>query len=466
MRSYLTIPILWVLLHSCVPGNEMNSGNPRTSEYWVSQFLAGILAGIHPIIFRENTGTLEWTKLVGKSGASSRGKDAILDPSQNVVAVGETDGALFNGSVIGSQDLIIVKYNATGDVVWARQMGASGALLTVVGIATDQFGNSYVAGYTNAAFAGPLLSGQDLFVVKFSLDGTPLWSKQVGPTGGSYFLNPTDICVDSLGNSFVAGDTNGPFGGPVSVGGTMFVVRFDSSGNQSWATQLSVTGANTTASGLACDSASGSAFVAGWGGANYSALTVPGIGGNDLFVFKYDSGGNRQLFNHIGQTGTEVLTGSITFDRFGNVFVGANSNADFGSGNTGAAYPGTIFKFDANGTQQWVQQFGANLGSSSTTVMSLSTDFVGNVFSTGFTTGNLLTGSSASIGNYDLFFTKYNSQGQQQWLRQIGTPAATLMGYAAVIDPEGALYATGSANGTINGISINGTQDLFLVKYR
>ncbi|MBM9501039.1 SBBP repeat-containing protein [Leptospira sp. 201903071] len=440
----------------------MNSGNPTTSEYWLGQFFAGI----HPISFRENTGTLVWTVLEGKAGTSSRGKDIALDPFQNIVVAGETDGALFSGSVVGTQDLTIAKYNAESGRAWAFQLGAPGALLTVVGIATDPSGNSYIAGYTNAAFAAPLFSGQDLFVAKFSLDGTPLWIKQVGPTGGSYFLNPTDICVDDLGNSYVVGDTNGPFGGPVAVGGTMFVVRFDSSGNQFWATQLSVTGANTTATSVVCDPTSGSAFVAGWGGANYSTLTVPGIGGNDLFVFKYNSSGSRTLFKHIGQATFEVLTGPIILDRSGNVFVGATSNADFGSGNTGTAYPGTIFKFNSSGTQQWVQQFGVNLGTSTTTVMSLSTDFVGNVFSTGYTTGNLLTGSSASIGNNDLFFVKYDGQGQQQWLRQIGTPGATLMGNGLIIDQEGSFYGTGSATGTINGIAINGTQDLFLVKYR
>nr|WP_162274115.1 SBBP repeat-containing protein [Leptospira tipperaryensis] len=440
----------------------MNSGNPRTSEYWLNQFLAGI----HPILFRENTGTIEWMILEGKVAATSRGKDIALDPFQNVILAGETDGALFNGAVFGTQDLIIAKYNSQSGRAWARQLGASGALLTVVGIATDPLGNAYIAGYTNAAFSGPMLSGQDLFVIKVSLDGTPIWSKQVGPTGGSYFLNPTDICVDSLGNSYVVGDTNGPFGGPVAISGTMFVVRFDSSGNQSWATQLSVTGANTTASGLACDSTSGTAFVAGWGGANYSTLTAPGIGGNDLFVFKYDSSGNRQFFTHIGQASVEILTGPITLDRSGNIFVGASSNADFGFGNPGTTYAGTIFKYDQSGTQQWIRQFGLNNGTAITTPTSLVTDLANNVFFTGYTDGNLVTGTGASIGNNDLFFTKYNGQGEQQWLRQIGTAGATLIGNGIVTDPEGALYGTGSATGTINGISINGTQDLFLVKYR
>ncbi|RHX92604.1 SBBP repeat beta-propeller lipoprotein, LipL53 family [Leptospira stimsonii] len=462
MKPFLLISIFWLFLHSCNPAKEFNSGNPRTTEYWVSQFLAGI----HPIIFRENTGTLEWMIVEGKVAASSRGKDIALDPFLNTVVAGETDGALFNGTVIGTQDIIVAKYNPESGRAWARQLGAPGALLTVVGIATDLLGNSYIAGYTNASFAGPMLSGQDLFVIKVSLDGTPIWSKQVGPTGGSFFLNPTDICVDSLGNSYVAGDTNGPFGGPVAVGGTMFVVRFDSSGNQSWATQLSVTGANTTASGLACDSTSGSAFVAGFGGANYSTLTVPGIGGNDLFVFRYDSSGNRQFFTHLGQATLEVLTGPITLDRSGNIFVGAGSNADFGSGNPGTTYAGTLFKFDQSGTQHWVQQFGVNNGTATTTVASLATDLAGNLFSTGYSNGNLATGSGASIGNNDLFFTKHNGQGQQQWLRQIGTAGATLMGNGIVTDPEGGLYGTGSANGTINGISIKGTQDLFLVKYR
>ncbi|MBM9579343.1 SBBP repeat-containing protein [Leptospira sp. 201903070] len=465
MKSHLTIPVLWIFLQACNPTNSMNSGNPTTSEYWISQFLAGI-KGTNPIVFRENTGTLEWTILEGTTGASSRGKDLVLDPFQNVVVVGETDGAVFNGSAIGTQDLILAKYDPFGGRAWSFQLGASGALLTVVGIATDSFGNVYLAGFTNATFAGPLLSGQDLFVIKVSLDGTPIWSKQVGPTGGSYFLNPTDICVDNLGNSYVVGDTNGPFGGPVAIGGTMFVVRFDSSGNQSWATQLSVTGANTTASSVVCDPSSNSVFVTGFGGADYSTLTAPGIGGNDLFIFKYDSAGNRQFFKHVGQATLEILTGAIVLDLTGNIFVGASSNADFGSGNPGTTYAGTIFKFDQSGTQQWVQQFGVNNGSATTTVASLTTDLAGNVFSTGNTTGNLLTGSGPSLGNNDLFFTKHNGQGEQKWVRQVGNVGATILGNGILTDPEGALYGTGFSTATINGLSPKGVQDSFLVKYR
>ncbi|WP_167882964.1 SBBP repeat beta-propeller lipoprotein, LipL53 family [Leptospira barantonii] len=462
MKSFLAIPILLIFLSACNPANHMNPANPGTDEYWIAQ----ILGRIHPLIFRENTGTLEWTELLGKSGGTTLGKHIALDPFLFPIVAGETNTNLFTGSLIGSQDLIVAKYDSFKNRIWSKQLGASGASLTMSRMTTDSAGNSYILGYTNAPFSGPLSSGQDLFIVKISLDGNPLWIKQAGPTGGSYFVNPLGLCVDTAGNVYASGDSNGPFGGAYSASTNTFVIRFDSQGNQVWVKQFFVTGANSNGSSLVCDAASGSVYFTGWGGANFQTETAPGIGGNDMFIFKYDINGNRQFIAYQAESTKEILSGPIATDLSGNIIVGAVSNADFGTGATGVGYFGTILKYNSSGTLLWGRQLGKDVASSSTSVYDLRTDLAGNIFATGITNANLITGGSSSTGTTDAFFAKYNANGDLQWVRQTGVSGGSIQGYGIVIDPEGTMYSVGHTNAAMNGATLNGIQDLFLVKYR
>ncbi|TGK29837.1 hypothetical protein EHQ05_02415 [Leptospira yasudae] len=462
MKYYLTILILWIQLHGCMPANHMNVGDPGTTEYWLAQ----ILGRIHPLIFRENTGTLEWTELLGKSGGTTLGKHLALDPSLLPIVMGETNTNLFTGSLIGVQDLIVAKYDSFQNRIWTKQLGAAAATLTLSRMAADSAGNSYVLGYTNAPFSGPLSSGQDLFIVKLSVDGNPIWIKQAGPTGGSYFVNPLGICVDTAGNVYASGDSNGPFGGAYSATTNTFVAQFDSQGNQVWVKQFFVSGANSNGGSIVCDAASGSVYFTGWGGANFQTETAPGIGGNDMFIFKYDSSGNRQFVVYQAQSGREILSGPIATDLSGNIIVGAESNADFGTGATGVGYFGSILKYNSSGTLLWGRQLGKDVASSQTSVYDLRTDLAGNIFVTGITNANLITGGSSSTGTNDAFFAKYNPNGDLQWVRQTGVSGGSIQGYGIVIDLEGTMYSVGHTNTPMNGTALNGTQDLFLVKYR
>lgn len=459
---YTILTILLTLFSACNPANHMNTADPGTFDYWLAQ----ILSRIHPPIFRENTGTLEWTLLVGKSGGNVNTKAVVLDPFLNPVVVADTNVALFNGTMFGTQDLVIAKYDPQKNQIWAKQVGASGASLTILKAASDTIGNTYVLGYTSAAFTGPMSSGQDMFVVKFDLNGNVVWAKQAGPTGGSYFVSPSWICLDDAGNSYVVGNSNGPFGGPVATGTNLFVLRFDSAGNQSWVKQYAISGANINSGGCVWEKTSGTVLVSGWGGADFRNDTVPGVGGNDTFVLRYDPDGTKHLLVYEAEVSREILSGTLVLDPTGNIYVSATSNAAFGSGAGGTAYPSTILKYNSGGTRLWVRQEGAGYATGQTSPADLVTDLAGNVFVTGFTNTNLTTNSSASTGTIDMFVLKYNGQGEKQWLRQIGASGKTLQGTGIAIDREGTMYGAGTTNADLNGVPLIGSLDLYLVQYR
>ncbi|EMO25971.1 beta-propeller repeat protein [Leptospira interrogans serovar Bataviae str. HAI135] len=71
-----------------------------------------------------------------------------------------------------------------------------------------------------------------------------------------------------------------------------------------------------------------------------------------------------------------------------------------------------------------------------------------------------------SIGNRDLFLTKYSSSGEMKWLQQVGTTNTSIDSTGLARDSEGNLYCSGYSDGPVNGIPAIGLQDLFILKYR
>src|SRR5205807_1964760 len=74
----------------------------------------------------------------------------------------------------------------------------------------------------------------DAIVAKFNPDGDRLWVKRQGTTG---FDNALDVTVDSSGNVFAGGVTEGTLGGPNAGGRDMYVSKYTPSGDLIWTRQ-------------------------------------------------------------------------------------------------------------------------------------------------------------------------------------------------------------------------------------
>lgn len=73
-----------------------------------------------------------------------------------------------------------------------------------------------------------------------------------------------------------------------------------------------------------------------------------------------------------------------------------------------------------------------------------------------------MDGNSA-LGNYDIFITKYNSNGEKQWTKQIGSSSDD-RGYSIAVDGSGNSYITGMTTGGLDGNSNLGGEDFFILK--
>jgi hypothetical protein len=122
-----------------------------------------------------------------------------------------------------------------------------------------------------------------------------------------------------------------------------------------------------------------------------------------------------------------------------------------GSGTVGLDY-GTL-KYNSAGQQQWVRRYDGPAHSDDI-ANTIAVDGLGNVY---------VTGSSLNAAfNQDYATIKYDSGGQQQWVRLYDGPGNnTDVANAIAVDASGNVYVTGSSNGS----GFIGNLDYATIKY-
>src|SRR5207249_303356 len=102
------------------------------------------------------------------------------DADGSVYLAGHVGGALPGQTNAGLQDAFALKFDAAGNLLWARQFGTVFDLDDATGVAVDGSG-VYVVGFIFGALPGQSNTGsRDAFVRKYDVDGNELWTRQFG----------------------------------------------------------------------------------------------------------------------------------------------------------------------------------------------------------------------------------------------------------------------------------------------
>ncbi|MDH5627640.1 MAG: hypothetical protein OEY69_05035, partial [Candidatus Krumholzibacteria bacterium] len=151
-----------------------------------------------------------WSNAWGELGADV-GRSVAVDGAGNVIVTGSFEGTIdFGGGLVsaGDEDIFLVKFNPYGAHLWSMSFGSTGGDQGV-DVAVDNAGSIFVTGYFEdiVEFGGGALvsnGGRDIFVVKFSFDGTHMWSRSYGSSFGND--EGHGIAVDGAGNVIVGGE--------------------------------------------------------------------------------------------------------------------------------------------------------------------------------------------------------------------------------------------------------------------
>ena len=233
-------------------------------------------------------------------GTSSEdwGLGMTIDSSDNIYLTGRTLGGLDGNTNSGDNDTFLVKYNSSGIKQWTRQFGTSSSDVTSdggKGINVDSSGNVYVTGHTYGGLDGNTNSGDyDIFLVKYNSSGTKQWLRQLGTSSED---RGNSVSSDSSGNVYVTGYTHGGLDGNTNSGSAdIYLMKYNSSGTNQWIIQLG-TSSSDIGRDVSVDS-SGNIYVAGFteGGLDGNSNS----GNADIILMKYNSSGIKQWIIQLG----------------------------------------------------------------------------------------------------------------------------------------------------------------------
>ena len=331
-------------------------------------------------------------------------------------------------------------------VAWTAQIGTSSPDRSH-SVAVDASGNVYISGETYGDLAGPGAGDWDAFLSKFDSDGNELWTRQIGTSSHDYSYS---VAVDASGNAYISGYTEGDLGGPSAGHSDAFLIKFDSSGNELWTRQIG-TSADDVSHSVAVD-ASGNAYISGY---THGDLGGPSAGGSDAFLSKFDAAGNQRWTTQIGM-GSNDGSNSVAVDASGDVYITGETAGDLGGPNAGSN-DAFLIKFYPDGDELWTRQIGTSVDDYS---FSVAVDASGNVYINGSAAADL---GRLEAGDWDAFLSKFDSDGNELWTRQIGTSSHDYS-YSVAVDASGNAYISGYTEGDLGGPSA-GHSDAFLIKF-
>lgn len=163
----------------------------------------------------DSAGSVQW--LEGATGSSDNaGLGVTTDAEGNVYVTGYflSDTIIFDSDTIyhNNADIFIVKYDANGNVAWAKSVGGD-ASDYANSITADAQNNIYITGSFASSFVtfdSDTLTNSgstNLFIAKFDTDGNTLWAKKSGGTENDIGYA---ITTDASGNVIITGGFSSP----------------------------------------------------------------------------------------------------------------------------------------------------------------------------------------------------------------------------------------------------------------
>jgi len=275
----------------------------------------------------------------------------------------------------GDYDLFLFKFDSSGDLIWARTVGGA-SYERGYSVAPTSDGGYVVTGNTDSIGAGWV----DLFLGKFNSSGDLTWAKTVG---GALWDYGYSVAPTFDGGYIVTGETRS-FGAGIS---DLFLAKFNSSGDLTWAKTVGGTGREGGYS--VAPTSDGGYIVTGWTG-SFSA------GSYDLFLAK---------FNSLGDLNWTKTVGGVDDDRGYSVaptpeggYIVTGFTYSFGAGHLDLF----LVKFNSSGDLTWAKTVGGTR-----------TDW-GNSIAPTSDGGYIVTGVTGSLGagRDDLFLGKFSSSGE------------------------------------------------------
>ncbi len=260
----------------------------------------------------------------------------------------------------------------------------------------DSYGNVYVTGGSRS------YDGENYTTVKYDTNGNELWVAYYnGPANKHGHAN--DITVDSLGNVYVTGKSDG-----TTSRWDCATIKYDPNGNEIWVKRYNG-GDDDIAYAITADT-QGNIYITGHTDDKYNTI-------------KYDANGN-QIWNSKYEGSSGEAMDIVVDDLSGNVYVFGRTETDL-----------TTVAYDQDGNELWIKKYGSCYYFSPRSRY-IVVDSLGNVYVVGTTKGS---GTS-----HDFTTIKYDSLGNEIWVAKYNSPGNGIdQAFGIDLDSSGNVYVTG-----------------------
>lgn len=448
------------------------------------RFLSGLLAVLllPESSWAEEPPVCQWA--FGGGGAEHDKTRAVaLDEEGNVFLASECVGNAVFGerpwSSAGGMDMVLVKLDPAGEVVWVGGLGG-GKTDRAYGADTDAAGNVYVTGHFESADlvvnGAPVVNAgdYDVFTAKFSPEGKILWVRTAGGAGYDYGHG---LVVDGSGDVIITGAIQGESKfGEVKIAGegkgrAIFCAKYGPGGDLKWVRTTS--GVSGSGHGIAVDG-QGNLYiggnVSGTGTFGNVAIEAPT---QAALALKLTPAGEGVWASVIpGSHG--ALYHEITCDASGRVWgVGMFKGAVSVAGETFASSgekdnDGLIVHLDPGGQVKWARHL---QGSGTDYCLGVATDGKGGAYVCGdFNAETELAGERlATRGSGDIFLASFDEEGTLRWVQLAGGEKNDSAYPLVFRAPDELVFAGAfSAPAVFGGHELkeSGASDLYVAKWK
>lgn len=320
------------------------------------------------VVKYDKDGHWKWTKQFGGTKEDNI-FDAACDNQGNVILSGYFQGTVqFGPYTLTSQggfDMVLVKMNTVGTVLWAKQFGGNGHDGgNEIEVGVDN--RILVGAQSNGTFEGiPNTGGQDAYLLALDEHGNTIWIQAIKGSGDA---RAKAISIDRLGNAYVGGDfihsnyiENG--GSPIQLQAfgnrDAYLVCFNSNGTYQWSKTWGSDGVDFCKGIVTTSQNELYAIGQFQKTVHFNSNVLTSVNDSkDLFVWKMDKSGDTKWLRHIASSeklsGTEVAIDDEDHLVFGLGITGATnfqiSQTDFVtiSGCGGLRCP-VLIKYDKSG---------------------------------------------------------------------------------------------------------------------
>ena len=264
-------------------------------------------------------GTKQWVKLLGSIYFDAASDITISPGGDYIYITGDAGGNLDDNTNNGYSDILIAKYDSNGNNLWVTLLG-TGTYDYGSGITISPDGDYiYITGQTKGDLDGNANNGSaDIFIAKYSIEGTKQWVKLLGSVTSDY---SSSITTD--GNYlYITGYTWGNLDSNTNNGSAdIFIAKYSIEGTKQWVKLL---GSVTSDYSSSITTDGNYLYITGytWGNLDGNINN----GGGDIFIAKYSIEGTKQWVK---------LLGTEYYDTANNITISPGGDYVYITGNTG-----------------------------------------------------------------------------------------------------------------------------------